>query len=132
MDRQYLASLQADPDEPDGQGAVESLKKELESIDLAIKRGAQKLLLVDDPLVQELERSLLDYKKRRDEVELRLRALMMVEGDITDFAQWWEGIKGKLIEVIPGRPVYADDQDNQWDNPEARGSSWRSTESEAS
>jgi DNA invertase Pin-like site-specific DNA recombinase len=121
MDRQYLASLQAEPEEPDGRGPIDSLKRQLEEIDDAIKKGTQRLLRVDDSLVQDVERTLLEYKKRRDEAELRLRTLTMAEGDVTDFARWWEGIKGKLIEVLPGHTIYAADPESQWENPEAEG-----------
>ena len=43
------------------------------------------------------------------------------EGDVSDFARWWEGIKGKVVEILPGHMVHANDPCDQRDNPEAEG-----------
>jgi hypothetical protein len=98
---------------------IEALKDQLAELDTVIEYGNRRLLTVDDKLVRGLEKTLLEYQKKRDEAELRPRTLTMAEGDVTDLARWWEGIKGKLVEVLPGRPIYAADPESQWENPDA-------------
>lgn len=122
VDARYLSSLQPTPEqEQDNRRAIDDLKQELEKIDIALKRGSERLLMIDDSLIKEVERTLLEYRQKKEEIENRIHALALSQGDVTEFAAWWSGIKDQLVEVSPGHSVYAEDPDSQWDNAEAEG-----------
>jgi hypothetical protein len=100
VDRTILEQAAPRPEEHERQHSeLEHLKRKLDELTARIAKGTETYLTAPDGLKKMLESKLNEWVKEREEIERQQRNLTITEGEVTNFAKWWSGIKDDLVLV---------------------------------
>lgn len=94
------AALNAD-DAPRPSTPVEALRERLHKLQARLAKGRERFLMASDDLVEGLKRTLHEWEEECSEVERELRHASLTSETVTQFTEWWEGVRGSLVEVVP-------------------------------
>jgi hypothetical protein len=73
------------------------LKARLEELQKDIRRGQERYLRAPESLLAALEKTLLEWQEEASQVERQIDNMTRSEGVLTDFAKWWQEVRGNLV-----------------------------------
>ena len=102
VDRTVLEQAQTRPeDRRQAPSELEHLRAKMAELDKRIDKGNENYLTAPPHLKAGLEAKLTEWQAERDETERRQRNLALTDGEVSDFARWWQEVKGELVTALP-------------------------------